>query len=522
MIVKQKLSILVLPKWKKTDSKGMTPIYLRITIDGLEDELSVGCKVAREHWNNETKQVNPGSPGCKDINKKVLKSITDVERHFDLMQVKHGVVTPIMVKESYITPVSGQRLRIEKAENAQFSEELDDLISKYLTHCEKVKAAYAEGRIPSPDHKMRLDEKKAQLKREIDELQRKANKLFDKKDRVKTLLLTINDYLLEFMQLAFTGNRAYTTLEKWMGRKRRYLDFLQHRYKVEDVPLAEMNYSFIGEVFKYMIVQHEVIENTAMKYAQCIKEMMDRAVARGWISANVFVIFKCQYEDTDRKWPTLAQVQLLIGRVFSTNKLNEIRDIFVFECFTGLSYAEMRRLSAIHIIRGGDGKKWISMSRQKTDGDETLPLLPTAQQILERYQDHPVCVRRRTLLPVPTNEEYNRCLKEIAEEAGLSILLTTHIARYFFANVVMFDNGIQLKIIAGTLGQKSIATAAKYVKTNKGNISKAMETVEGVMFSEEGELLPAPDMSEVMKRKRHQSLLSDSPGAKVVAMPLRK
>ncbi|HXO78248.1 MAG TPA: hypothetical protein VN824_23500, partial [Puia sp.] len=78
----------------------------------------------------------------------------------------------------------------------------------------------------------------------------------------------MNDYLLEFLQLAFTGNRAYTTLEKWMGRKRRYLDFLQHRYKVEDISLVDMNYSFISEVFKYMIVQHEVIENTAMKYAQ--------------------------------------------------------------------------------------------------------------------------------------------------------------------------------------------------------------------------------------------------------------
>ena len=68
----------------------------------------------------------------------------------------------------------------------------------------------------------------------MDRLEKKANKLFDKKDRVKTLMLTVNDYLLEFLQLAFTGNRAYTTLEKWMGRKRRYLDFLQHRYKVED------------------------------------------------------------------------------------------------------------------------------------------------------------------------------------------------------------------------------------------------------------------------------------------------
>ncbi len=489
MIVKQKLSILVLPKWQKTDSDSNAPVYLRITIDGLRDEISIGCKVCEKHWNEEFKRVESGTPGWQGINKKINNAVTDIERHFNLMVAKHGLVTPVMVKESYLSPVSGQQQRLEKTENVQFSEELDDLIGRYLTHCEKVKTAYAEGRIPSPDHKMRLDEKRGELKDEMDRSEKKANKMFDKKDKVKTLMLTVNDYLLEFLQMAFTGNPAYTTLEKWMGRKRRYQDFLQHRYKVEDISLAEMNFSFISEVFKFMIVQHEVIENTAMKYAQCIKEMMDRAVAKRWIPANIFNLFKCRYEDTDRKWPTLAEVQLLIDTIFSTNKLNEIRDIFVFECFTGLSYAEMRRLSAVHIIRGGDGKKWISINRQKTEGDETLRRWPIAAQILERYRDHPVCVRRRTLLPVPTNEEYNRCLKDIAVEVGLSIVLTTHIARYFFANVVMFDNGIQLKIIAGTLGQKSIATAAKYVKTNKGNISRAMKEVEDRMFSEDGELL---------------------------------
>jgi len=521
MVVKQKLSVLVLPKWQKTDLDGKAPVYLRITIDGLRDEISIGCKVCQKHWNEEFKRVESGSPGWQGINKKINNAVTDIERHFNLMAAKYGLVTPVMVKESYLSPVSGQQLRMEKTENAQFSEELDELIRRYLTHCEKVKSAYAEGRIPSPDHKMRLDEKRAELKVEMDRLEKKANKLFDKKDRVKTLMLTVNDYLLEFLQLAFTGNRAYTTLEKWIGRKRRYLDFLRHRYKVEDISLAEMNYSFISEVFKYMIVQHEVIENTAMKYAQCIKEMMDRAVAKRWIPANIFVLFKCRYEDTDRKWPTLAEVQLLIDKVYSANKINEIRDIFVFQCFTGLSYAEMRRLSGNNIIVGGDGRKWISINRQKTDGDETLPLLPISAQILEKYRCHPVCVRRKTLLPVPTNEEYNRCLKNIAVEAGLSIVLTTHIARYFFANVVMFDNDIQLKIIAGTLGQKSIATAAKYVKTNKGNISRAMQDVEEKMFSEDGELLPAPK-PKLARRARRENSLEGLQEAKVIVMPMRR
>jgi len=522
MIVKQKLSILVLPKWKKTDSEGLTPIYLRITIDGLQEELSTSVKVRRENWNEEIKQALPGTSNWKNINKKIGQTMLDLERHFDLMQAKNGAATAAMVKEAYLAPAAGQEAQKEKSENHLLGVELDGLIREYLSYCEKVKRAHADGRTPLPDHLQCLEQQKAKLKAQIDDFAKKANVLFDKKSRQKTLMLIIDEYLLNFLQLSFTGNRAYTTLEKWIGRKRRYQDFLRYRYKLEDIPLADIEYSFIEEVYKYLLVQHEVIENTAMKYAQCIKEMMDRAVAKGWISTNVFVIFKCQYEDTDRKWPTLAEVQTLIKTVFGRNKLNEIRDIFVFECFTGLSYAEMRRLSPSHIITGVDGKKWISINRQKTDGDETLPLLPIAAQILEKYGNHPICARRRCLLPVPTNEEYNRCLKEIAKEAGLVVYLTTHTARYFFANVVAFDNGVPLKIIAGMLGQDSIGTAAKYVKANKGNISKAMEKVSEAMFSEEGHLLPPPRLDKQVNAKQIELVPSGLLGGRVIAMPLRR
>ena len=101
MVVKQKLSILVIPKWQKADSDGEAPVYLRITVDGLEDELSVGCKVEKRYWNAEFKRVESGSPGWQGINKKINNAVTDIERHFNLMVAKHGLVTPAIVKESY-------------------------------------------------------------------------------------------------------------------------------------------------------------------------------------------------------------------------------------------------------------------------------------------------------------------------------------------------------------------------------------------------------------------------------------
>jgi hypothetical protein len=182
---------------------------------------------------------------------------------------------------------------------------------------------------------------KIKVEKLIEQQVRKANCIFDRKDHKKTFLLLLNEYLLNFLQLAFTGHRSPNTLEKWIGRKRRYIEFLQYRYTMEDTPLQEMEYKFIDEIYKYLLVQHKVIPNTAMKYAQCVKELMDRAAAKGWINNNVFAIFKCRYSDPHHDWLTMQELERLKDTDFKEERLNVIRDIFLFSSFTGLSYQEV-------------------------------------------------------------------------------------------------------------------------------------------------------------------------------------
>lgn len=180
-----------------------------------------------------------------------------------------------------------------------------------------------------------------------------------------------------------------------------------------------MDYSFIEELFKYVLVQHTTCENTAMKYAQWIKEIMDRTVSKGWTQANIFSIFRCAYKDPDHDWLRMDELNMLKDYPFEKEKLKPIRDIFIFSSFTGLSYQEIYTLKPKDIVTGLDGKKWLSKNRQKTGGDETLPLLPLPLEILDKYKNHPKCQRKGRLLPVPTNQEYNRCLKEICLITGL-------------------------------------------------------------------------------------------------------
>lgn len=140
-------------------------------------------------------------------------------------------------------------------------------------------------------------------------------------------------------------------------------------------------------------------------------------------------------------------------------------------------------------MTGIDGKMWIKMDRQKTEVDETVPLLPLPLQIIERYQKDPYCLSRNKLLPVPSNQEYNRCLKVIATTTGLKIVLRTHKARFFFANEVTYNMGVPLKTISRMLGHKSVKTTEIYVRANRKNISDNMEMVEKKLFNDEGQLI---------------------------------
>jgi len=278
-----------------------------------------------------------------------------------------------------------------------------------------------------------------------------------------------------------------------IGRKRRFLEFLQYRYKAVDRPLQKMQYSFIEQLFSYMLVQKKVIRNTAMKYVQCVKEIIDRAVSKRWVPSNPFTVFRCHYQDPHHDWLNMQELEKLLNHQFSNEKLNVIRDIFVFSSFTGLSFQEVYTLRPLDIITGIDGKKWINKNRQKTGGDETLPLLPLPLQLLEKYKDHPVCVNRNKLLPVLTNQEYNRCLKVIADITGIGIVLRTNKARFFFANEVTYNNVVPLKTVSRMLGQKSVKTTEVYVRANRRNISEEMEKVEKLLFTLDGKLKAKSD-----------------------------
>jgi len=164
-------------------------------------------------------------------------------------------------------------------------------------------------------------------------------------------------------------------------------------------------------------------------------------------------------------------------KVFSTERLNQVRDIFLFCCFTGLAYADVNKLKRNEIVKGLDGEMWIFTKRKKTDTPSRIPLLPSALTLLDKYTDHPVCSNLGKALPVSTNQKMNAYLKEIAGICGIDKPLTFHIARHTFATTVTLSNGVPIESVSKMLGHTNIKTTQHYAKILDLKVSQDMAAI---------------------------------------------
>ena len=171
---------------------------------------------------------------------------------------------------------------------------------------------------------------------------------------------------------------------------------------------------------------------------------------------------------------TEEELQTLINKDIQNIRIRQVRDIFIFSCFTGLAYIDAKRLKRSEIVIGIDGERWIYTRRKKTDNPTRIPLLPVVQEIMEVYRDHPQCLNQGCLLPVPSNAKLNAYLKEVADICGITKYLTFHIARHTFATTVTLNNGVPIESVSKMLGHKSIKITQIYAKILDRKVSEDM------------------------------------------------
>ncbi|RPE13146.1 hypothetical protein EGT74_06340 [Chitinophaga lutea] len=510
MQVLQKLSLRLYRRASKTDKDGCAPIYCKVTIDGMEDVLSSGIKVQLDDWDKDDKVVRPTHPEYKAHNKRLRQLVTDLERHFDLVVAKNGVALPGQVIESYQTPVNGAKMREEKQANAALSAEVDRVLPQVIQYFTLQERAENRRLGHNMEHiQKELEQLKTVLQQQLPALIKKANKLFDDKSWTKTFMLAMDESLIHFLQQVINGNGSYNTLKKKWNTKNRWSEFLNTRYNVSDMHFNLLE-SKILDAFvlnEQNIYQNQ--HNTIWKYVSVTKAVIARAILNKWIVVSPFVGYKFTYREPERKeWPTMEEMVKLIKHDFRGSHLEVVRDIFVYQSFAAPAYSELHRLSREQLITGIDGKLWADQDRRKTQSEETIPLLPICVEILEKYKNHPRCIRTGKMLPVPTGQYYNRCLKEIGEIVGIPCLKQSHQARYFFANEVAYEIVPDRQLIGKMMGQRDGKTINTYIKPKKKHIARGMDQIQKALYEGSGPLAPKePDNSIV------------DGGAKVIQMP---
>jgi site-specific recombinase XerD len=183
-------------------------------------------------------------------------------------------------------------------------------------------------------------------------------------------------------------------------------------------------------------------------------------------------------KEVERTFLVEEEIQTIASKEFATERLNQVRDIFLFSCFTGLAYIDVKKLTKNNITIGIDGEKWIYTNRQKTDTRSNIPLLPMAEEIIAKYKEHPQCLNEGKLLPVLSNQKMNAYLKEMADVCGITKELTFHIARHTFATTVTLTNGVPIESVSKMLGHKNLRTTQHYAKILDKKVSDDMKMLK--------------------------------------------
>jgi site-specific recombinase XerD len=329
-----------------------------------------------------------------------------------------------------------------------------------------------------------LDEVRMMIRDCYQELQSKGRII--SMDAVKDAFLGNGDPEYTLNRLMEYHNEQAKSVLQWSTLKhyyvtQRYLNkFLLSQFRKKDIFLHEINYKFIIDFecflrnIKPALHRKPMNNNGVMKHLIRLRKMINLAIRLEWITKDSFKNYKFKYEKIDKDFLTGRELLVLENKTFVIERLNMVKDLFVFCCYTGLAYVDVMNLSLDHIIVGIDDEKWIKTFRQKTRIPVNNPILPNAQIILDKYSDDPRAHACGKLFPTISNQKVNSYLKEIADICGIKKNLTFHIARHTFATTVMLSNGVPIETVSKMLGHSKIATTQIYARVLEKKISEDM------------------------------------------------
>ncbi len=274
---------------------------------------------------------------------------------------------------------------------------------------------------------------------------------------------------------------SYPNYQKYNTCKTFMQDFLQKEYQTSDVTLKSINRHLITQFELYLRTVRSCNYNTTIKYLQNFKKIVMIGFKNGWIKLNPFADIKLTCEEVDRPYLTEAELSGLMEKQFTVPRLEQVRDMFVFSCFTGLAYIDVQKLTKGEMEQTPDGRFWIKTRRQKTNAKAHIPLLPVAMSIIKKYSKFESLSINDKIIPIISNQKMNAYLKEVANLCGIEKHLSFHIARHTFATTVTMMNGVPIETVSRMLGHKNIRSTQHYAKIVDTKIGEDMFKLENIL-----------------------------------------
>ncbi|MBX2901456.1 MAG: site-specific integrase [Cyclobacteriaceae bacterium] len=247
------------------------------------------------------------------------------------------------------------------------------------------------------------------------------------------------------------------TIIKYRNTKLRLMEYMRSKYGRGDLFLYELNNEFIREWEMFLKTKIGNSQVTCYKHYQRFTRMIRVAMQKGYLQKYPFDDYTIKLPKKEVQFLTIEEIGIIEDKHFEIERLEIVKDMFIFSCYTGLAFMEVTNLTEENLYIGNDNELWLKMVRQKTKKEFKIPLLPQAIKIINKYKDHPFSIKKKRLLPIPTNQKFNAYIQEVGDICGIKKKLHHHLARKSFSVSIALANNVPVETLSKMLGHSSIS-----------------------------------------------------------------
>ena len=267
------------------------------------------------------------------------------------------------------------------------------------------------------------------------------------------------------------------TVQRYETTTRYLEEFIKKEYQLSDIALNNLEANFISKFDAFLKIEKGCAQNSAITRLKNLKKIIRIALAKGWMKNDPFLEIRFSLDKVEPDFLEDSEIQKLISKEIDIPRLSQVRDIFVFCCFTGLAFSDIHGLRKEHIVEDSNGVRWIRKGRQKTKIMCNIPLMEIPLKILEKYSTNEYCKKHGVLFPVLCNQKMNAYLKELADICGIKKTLTTHVGRHTFATFAL-ANGVSIESVAKMLGHTNVQMTRHYARVLDRTVIREMSQIK--------------------------------------------